>query len=181
MPELSRVLTIHLLPPVCSSLLMELVCSGSAQNVFLWMWICLLTDFHSKGTSMCFWLLRIILQQERGGRVEHWAASQLWLSHQQILHQWPRGSLENYCSINPRSYSYHLENETHNFLSFPKKSSSHKIQTAILKKRLKKDPSSQIQKPDLGLEKLFPSLRALYCKPGLSPGCTNYFLNLTLS
>ena len=98
-----------------------------------------------KGNSRSFWFLSIILQEERGGGAEHGAASQLLLNYQQILHQWPRDSLENYCSINPRSHSYHLENETHNFLSLPKKSSGHKIQRAILKKRLKKDPSSQIQ------------------------------------
>lgn len=86
----------------------------------------------SKGSNRSFWFLGIILQQ---GRVEHWAASQ-------ILYQWPRDSLENYNFVNPRSYSSHLEN----FLFFPKKSSSHKIQRAILQKRLWTGSSSQIQK-----------------------------------
>lgn len=46
MPELSRVLPIHLLPPVWASLLRELVCSGAVQNIPLWVQICLLTDLH---------------------------------------------------------------------------------------------------------------------------------------
>lgn len=46
MPELSRVLPIHLLPPVWASLLRELVCSGAVQNIPLWVQICLLTVLH---------------------------------------------------------------------------------------------------------------------------------------
>lgn len=57
----------------------------------------------SKGNSRSFCFLRKIPQQKR----KIWALScqPALLNYQQILHQWPRKSLEKYCFINPRSHS----------------------------------------------------------------------------
>lgn len=113
----------------------------------------------SKGNSRSFWFLRKIPQQKR----KSWALScqPALLNYQQILHQWPRKSLEKYCFINPRSHSYHLENETHSFLSLRKKSSSIRIQRAILTKRLKR-PFLRNPETRFGVRKIVSILHMLY-------------------
>lgn len=133
----------------------------------------------SKGNSKSFWFLRKIPQQKR----KSWALScqPALLNYQQILHQWPRKSLEKYCFINPRSHSYHLENETHSFLSLRKKSSSNRIQRAILTKRLKR-PFLRNPETRFGVRKIVSILHVLYLVSlDFHPGCTSHLLNLTLS
>lgn len=113
----------------------------------------------SKGNSRSFWFLRKIPQQKR----KSWALScqPALLNYQQILHQWPRKGLGKYCFINPRSHSYHLENEAHSFLSLRKKSSSNRIQRAILAKRLKR-PFLRNPETRFGVRKIVSTLHMLY-------------------